>query len=158
MEIVESVKLVGALVGLLTGFFVVADRVLLHRRIVTWHRTEHNVGVSIKNSANESVLIEDILVSPDGWAVAWSNERGDTVETAARAIKFEGEEPDPISFVLPADGERTFFTVRREQTLPDQDVKIRVRWRSCRNRWLPQLPVTLKANPAFFASLENARI
>ena len=113
-EIVEAVKLAGAIVGLFTGIFVVADRLLLFRPIVTWDRIADQMGIRIKNSAGENVIIESIDVEPKGWALAWTDDLHDTIEAAAKAIKFENDKPDEMSFVLGPGCDRYFYCVRSD--------------------------------------------
>ena len=158
-ELAETIKPVGSLVGLATGLFVVIDRLFSHRPLVAWSRIEHSVIISVRNVATESLIVERIQVRPDGWALAWGGSLGDTIEAAAKAIRFADEKDDPLAFVHAPGAVRTFHHVSngREEIIASGP-KITIYWRSCRNRWLPQIPVTLSANKRFLALLREARI
>ena len=157
-DIVELLKLVGGVFGLATGLFVVADRLLLFRPHVTWGRTEHNVCVVVRNVAQETIVFEKIVVQPDGWALAWGGSLRDTIEAAAKAIKFENEDAKPMTFVLSADSERSFDVVSSSNVDSNgSGPQIIIHWRFCRDRWLPQLPVKLSADARFWNTLKNAR-
>lgn len=157
MDIVEGIKLVGAIVGLGTGGFVLVDRLWQGRPHVSWLRLDDTIGVSIRNVSNEAIFIENVVVEPPGWALAWSNDLHDTVESAARAIRFVGEEEPPLSFFLSEGEERVFHVVSSASFDEHRGMAVRVSWRYCRTRWLPQVSVKLNADSKLYSKMKLAR-
>jgi len=159
MGLLQIITLFGSLVGLATGIFVLIDRFLWYRPVVTWFRHEHNVGVSIKNVAQEHILVQSIQVSPKKYALAWSDNVHDTIDAAANIVGplIEGK-PMRLASVLGPSAIQTYHLVRGGSASCDDNVRVRVNWRFCRNRWMPQLPVTLRAMRSLLDEIENARV
>ena len=160
MDIIETIKLVGGVSAIVSATFLIADRILLFRPQVDWRRVNDQIGVVVKNVSSEAIFVENMKISPAGWALAWSGNLDHTVDEAARTIGFilEGQ-AEPISFVLERGDESVLHIVANSEINSSSDgfVEIKVTWRFCRNRWLPQLPAKLKDKLNVLSSLKQAR-
>jgi hypothetical protein len=158
MDWFDALKTIGSITGLLAFGFTVYDRLVAHRPRVTWCKVDETIGVSIENLARENILIEDVLVHPEGCSVAFSGDLRDTIEAAARAIKPEDDGTEQITFLLSTGAAKVLHVVCRDgMSDPPEHLRVTVVWRLCRSRWLSQPPIQLSADKAFLLSLKNAR-
>jgi hypothetical protein len=67
MEIVEIIKLAGAIVGLVTGCFVVVDRFIRNRPMLYLEPTKDDpdyLAVVVRNVAREPIVVESFKCRP----------------------------------------------------------------------------------------------
>lgn len=157
-EMVEAIKLIGAVVGLATGAFVCIDRMRLGRPRVTWHRTQTGLAVSIFNTANGSIFFEPIAICPAYRALAEGSEAVD--DAAAPMTLVKGQQNTRIrSFVLEQGTEKIFPIVRGVDQRPEDElVCVVARWRFCRRNWMPQVAVKLRDTAGFLKRFEAAQV
>ena len=157
MSIIQVLKDIGSIVGLAAGLFIIFDRFLLYRPIVTFVRTQTNIGVCVKNVSSESIFITDIANEPPDLKLAFGDNDGCTIEAAAKAIKLDGEKPPPVAFLLEPGKER-YMNCTSPGGDFEADAEFWVYWRFCRNRWLPHFPVRLHLSREMQKKLMAARM
>jgi hypothetical protein len=147
----EVIKILGSIVGLLTGGFIVYDRFLRFRPVI-WLRpmTFRRIELHVRNLADEDLLVEEIGVRPPSVTVAVGSEVGDTVRAAAG---------QPFSIIIPAKADMGFPIVTRPEfdTLPDETrLSFKLRWSLASSRWIWQKPVVLRVSRGQFRRLNDA--
>jgi hypothetical protein len=135
---VETIKTVGSFVGLLTGVFVVTDRLLRERPMVDLRPVgdnDHNLEIEITNTSKESIVIHRIACQPDALRAS----RSTSLEEPLREAW--GHQWQSLIDPLKA---KTFYLITRSEwdRLPDtKRVSIVVRWSHTSPRWLPPIPI-----------------
>jgi hypothetical protein len=85
MDVLDLVKTVGSFVGLITGGFVLIDRVFQHRPIVDLRpeKDPDYLKVVVHNVAKEAILIKSFECEPSSMGVSYSPALEQIVEAAA---------------------------------------------------------------------------
>jgi hypothetical protein len=142
-EVIEAIKLVGAVVGLLTGVFVVFDRYMRGRPIASLSFPIENnrpaAKFRVKNVGLHDIAVMDITGLPDVYRLADSMETGNIIRATMGRKQF---------FTLKPDEERELYLISRiVNNVPVeavyQRVRFRISWRRCNSTWLPQIPVCI---------------
>lgn len=142
----EILKTIGSLAGLGSFVFLVFDRFLKGRPIVTLSVLQYRGGqsfmrVQIKNESEVGILIKRVH-SPGGSIRIWDS---DSLPSAERAIR--GEHP---RLVIDAGAAVYLPLVWHDKRPEAEDVyfPVVVIWRNLRNPWMPQWPVRLWSSRA----------
>jgi hypothetical protein len=147
IEMIEAIKLVGSIVGLLTGIAVFYDRMARGRPIAsltTTTRGAQNGCIRISNVSDYDIAIIDATVKP--------------------AIYFLTEDMEAKTLLEGAFGHRPYFMLRPreekefvialvvkdgkaiEEPVGDACVVFRISWRRGNATWIPQVPVWVWAD------------
>jgi hypothetical protein len=142
---IETIKLVGSIVGLLTGIAYFYDRMVKGRPIASLSIARHGprkiACVRISNVSNHDVAIIDVTVAP-------------------QSVYVLTEDLETKTLLEGAAGQRPYFMLKpREEKMlviaplfkdgaviadtTDMRVKFRISWRSGNATWLPQIPVLI---------------
>jgi hypothetical protein len=138
---IETVKSIGSIVGLLTGIFLIFDRYMRGRPIATLsfpvELGKASARIRIKNVGNHDVAILGVSVSGDVYGFA------NDLETINIARATVGRDQ---FFTLKPDETRELFLVSRFANgipleLQPKKIQFIISWRRCNSTWLPQIPV-----------------
>jgi hypothetical protein len=136
-EIFAWVRDVGALVGLATGLFVLAERFFRDRPLVFLRVVKGKLALRIHNVAEQDILVGPIEVSP-ALGVALSDDLIDVLTAAAR---------EPFVLIVKAKSERqvdVIFHKDWSSAKPDELMLFKIPWKFTGNRWVWQWPVTVR--------------
>jgi hypothetical protein len=151
-ELFDAVKSVGSPVGLASGGFLIYDRLIRSRPIAYLGTSDYKVDIRLKNIANETIIIDQIKITPDYLQAARANDLITHNEERQKAFyptmagkddpRFEGE------FVLLKPLEERKFPLHRfghfEKAPANEKVVIRCRWENTRRRWFMARYVTVR--------------
>jgi hypothetical protein len=137
----ETIKLVGSIVGLLTGLFVFFDRILRGRPIayftVRGEGESKEAVVCVRNASQHDILVFAVEASPSVYFFVMKNDTRDVIKGAM------GKLPQ---FILPRESDKdvflgNFFENNVPKDLKPQKVRIKISWRRGNMTWVPQIPV-----------------
>jgi hypothetical protein len=138
---IEAIKLIGSIVGLMTGTFVVYDRWAKSRPVASFtvikQGTRELAAIRIINIGDYDIAIQNATVRPSVYFLTEDMEVRSLLEGA------EGQEP---YFMLKPREEKQLIIVPHysdgtARDLTQQNVRFRFSWRRCNATWLPQIPV-----------------
>jgi hypothetical protein len=156
---IEAIKLVGSIIGLLTGIAYFYDRMAKGRPIaslsIAKHGSQKIACIRISNVSNYDVAIIDATVAPP-------------------SVYFLTEDLETKNLLEGAAGQRPYFMLkpREEKTLviaplfkdgkeiadtADIGVKFRISWRSGNATWLPQVPVRVSTSTSMVRKYATQR-
>lgn len=151
-ELFDGLKSVGSIVGLLTGGFLVYDRVIRSRPMVYLGASEYKADLRIKNATDQTVVIDEIVVTPSSISVARANDL--ITHNEERQVAFyptTAGKNDPRfegNYVFLKPQEERKFALHRfgdfEQAKDDDKVVIRCRWESTGRPWFTARYVTVR--------------
>jgi hypothetical protein len=138
---IEEVKLIGSVVGLLAGVFVVYDRWAKSRPIASL--TVNNRGprkiaaIRISNIGDYDIAVTDATVRPSVYFL--------TEDLEVRSL-LEGSHGQRPYFMLKPREEKELviaphFTNGVAREIVPQRIAFCISWRRCNATWLPQIPV-----------------
>jgi len=138
ITMLEAIKLVGAIAGLLSTAFLIWDRCVRGRPRA--EVTVETLGgtreyISIKNPGDSNLLILGVSVHPPIYGVGKDRSAGAAVAEAAKR---------DWSLLLRAGDTRDLpiFDHRNQKDVSkNQRVRFLIRWRKTSSPWLPQVPV-----------------
>jgi len=140
-NLVELIKLVGGIAGLLTAAFTVYDRAIKSRPVVNiiakkdWPGVKGLVWIQVKNPTDRDIIIEEISTSREDTIFIGPNEATSSLLLAVSGIKRMA--------VIGAGSERMFPMHLADDDPADLAVKIEIVWRPVTARWFNRMPVTL---------------
>ena len=151
-ELFDGLKSVGSIVGLLSGGFLVYDRMIRSRPVVYLGVSEYKADLRIKNATDQTIIINEIVATPSCIQVARANDLITTNEERQVAFypttagkndpRFEG------NFIFLKPQEERKFALHRfgdfEQAKDDDKVVIRCRWENTRRPWFTARYVTVR--------------
>jgi hypothetical protein len=85
-EFFEAIKSVGAIVGLITGGFIVFDRMIRNRPYLSFRpreATQSSIDLLFHNTSDEGLIVEKVRVNPAITCVAFGDDLKSTVAAAA---------------------------------------------------------------------------
>jgi hypothetical protein len=138
-EFVEVFKVVGAAGGLISAVFLLYDRLVRIRPEVFLSNGEYpgHLDVTVRNVSNESIILDEIGVSPNILGLA----QGDGIHAIAEAIHRRGddvtESTREVFIVLKPLEELQLKLVtfdKFNQASNDQKIVTRISWRTTRFR------------------------
>ena len=135
--IIETVKFVGGLGGLASTSFLLYDRIVRYRPTAFLIPVDYKTSLRIKNVADETIIIDEILITPAILKVAKANDLVTLNEEKAASMypTMERRVPEGIFIVIKPKEERT-FSLHRFAEFENSDGKrmitIRCRWRNTR--------------------------
>jgi hypothetical protein len=133
MDWLEVFKVVGSASGLISAGFLIYDRVLRWRPLAYLTPYDQQVGLVVKNVADETIVIDEITVKPAIVSLAMANDLRSTVEAAAERMwpsRTPGQ-PARTYAVLGPRLERVFrFVLRTEfENMPEHTkVVLTTKW------------------------------
>jgi hypothetical protein len=137
-SIIELVKFVGGLGGLASSAFLVYDRIFRYRPAAFLIPVEYKTSLRFKNVAEETIIIDEIIIAPPMLTVARANDLVTKNEERAAVMYPKMEEHkrlEGIYIVIKPTEERT-FALHRFADFENADGKttiaIRCRWRNTR--------------------------
>jgi hypothetical protein len=143
-SLIEALKSLGSIVGLLTGTFVLYEK-LAYGRPVASHGVNKADGrkltvLRVMNPGKHDVAILDIVVTPKIYAHAEDREVSSTVRAAAGAPQFFMLKPGESKelFLVPLYKDNVALELKR------QGVAFSISWRRGNSTWLWQLPVRVR--------------
>ena len=144
----ELFRSVGALVGFLSGLFLLYDRYAKGRPIVSFtvkdEGTRKLACIRITNIGDYDIAIIDACVKPEVYFLTEDIEVRTLVEGAT------GKRP---SFMLKPRQEKELviaplFKDGIAREVQAQNVTFRISWRRCNVTWLPQMPLYVRTSTA----------
>jgi hypothetical protein len=144
----EFLKSIGAISGLLSGLFLLYDRYAKGRPIASFtvrqQATRKVACIRVTNIGDHDVAIIDATVTPAVYFLTEDLEVGTLLEGAA------GQRP---YFMLKPREEKELVIAPRFRNgvaleVQSQNVTFRIYWRRCNATWLPQIPVYVLTNTA----------
>jgi hypothetical protein len=162
-SIIEAVKFFGGLGGLASSAFLTYDRIFRFRPTAFLLPVQYKTSVRFKNIAAETIIIDEIVVTPPIVKVMRANDlqtanedRSDVWYPSAKK-----EKPDVVFIVIKAMDERT-FALHRSAEVENSDgkrvIKIRCRWRNTRKPFPFARHVTIKATVEDIQNLREASL
>ena len=153
----EIVKSVGAIVGLVTGGFVVFDRMFRHRPYLSFRPrgvTQSSIDLLFHNAADEGLTIERVKVVPSVFSVAFGDDLRSTVEAAATPQYGD----DRTAFVRSNSVVALPLITFSEWDSASNNLKvvITVKWRSCSSRHLWNRPISITRTVGEIKRLEKS--
>jgi hypothetical protein len=135
---IETIKLVGSIVGLLVGVFTAWDRLVRGRPLaslaMTGVPTNAYTSIRVKNISAIDILITDITVRPKQFRVAKDHSLRGIIKASIGdellAILSPGEEKDFPFFAQPSVSDED----------PNRRVHVFVYWRKSNSTWIKQIP------------------
>jgi hypothetical protein len=163
-ELFDGIKTIGSLVGLFTGGFLIYDRLIHSRPVVYLGVSEFKLDIRFKNATNETIVIDEIKVTPDYLRVARANDLITANEDRQKVFypttagkddpRFDG------NFILLKPQEERKFALHRfgglEQAPVDEKVVIRCRWENTRRPWFSKRYVTVRTTAGRVRKLVDA--
>jgi hypothetical protein len=145
----ELVRDIGSVVGLITGFFYAFDRLVRGRPVASLTISEEKGGlsprISITNISSYDIAIEDVTIRSNAYRVAMKQGAEGNLEASFEV---------PVYFMLKPNERRELRIVALfKDGVPievtgDQSVTFFVWWRRGNATWLPQFPVTVRTSVA----------
>ena len=138
---IETIKSIGSIVGLLAGIFVVFDRYMRGRPIATLSFPVENdrpsARLRISNVGQHDVAIMGISVSGDVYRLADDMQTDSIIRATMGRKQF---------FTMKPNETRELFLISRVVNgLPlevtPQRITFTILWWRCNSTWLPQIPV-----------------
>jgi hypothetical protein len=86
MDWLEAFKVIGSAAGIITGAFLLYDRIVRNRPTVYLRPGKYRAEVAVTNIASETILIEDVRVSPQLLQAAPGNDLRSTITAAAASV------------------------------------------------------------------------
>jgi hypothetical protein len=163
-EVFDAVKLIGALGGLASSAFLVYDRLYRYRPIVFLCLADFKVNIQIKNTAEETIVIDEILVRPSILTVARANDLITKNEERQMAFYPSSADKDGErfqgNFVVVKPLAERMFPLHRLGAFESADgrtrIKIRVHWYNTRKPWPLRRYTTIRTTVKRVRSLQDA--
>jgi hypothetical protein len=153
VRLFEHWKSIGSLVGLATGAFVLYDRFVRGRPVVSLMVSNQPLRdarlLAITNPGDTYIVIRHVVVKPKVYGVAKSA----TARSLARASKGR---PFSRQIAPHETVELPFVTLPAGQCADLRCVRIAVHWRKTTSLWLPQRPVVFWTSTREFRELGYA--
>ena len=152
---VEAVKFFGGLAGLLSGGFLIYDRLVRDRPIVALHR--QTIGVNgytylrIINPIDDDLVIKSIECLPARIISVAVNHKTRSIMEAT----FPDYSLGPLIVAPKAETQLPIIKLTKE--LPTSGVRIAVKWRRTRHTWPWDRTSSLKTTGEFIKGLEEGR-
>jgi hypothetical protein len=163
-EALDAIKLIGALGGLASSAFLVYDRLVRYRPLAFLCPGDFKANIRIENIAKETIVIDEIVISPPILTVARANDL--ITRNEERQLSFypsRADKNDPRFqghfVVVKPMSERTFALHRLadfENAADGTRVKIRCRWHNTRRPWPIARYVGIKTTVKQVRGLQDA--
>lgn len=164
LDLIETIKIVGSISGLLTGGFLLYDRLIRSRPIAYLGVSDFKADLRFKNITHESVIIDEIKITPDYLRPARANDLITTNEERQKVLyptmagkddpRFVGE------FIMLKPQEERRFPLHRlgafELAKDDERVVIRCRWENTRRPWFTKRFVIVRTTVGRLKRLVDA--
>jgi hypothetical protein len=146
-KVIEAIKLVGSIVGLLTGIAYFYDRMARGRPIASLTIVKQGITkyacIRINNVSDYDIAIVDATVTPAVYFLAEDLEERTLVEGAVGRR--------PYFMLKPREGKELVVAPlykdgTRIEATGDKRVAFRISWRRGNATWLPQIPVSVWTN------------
>jgi hypothetical protein len=143
---IEAIKLIGSIVGLLTGIFTVYDRYVRGQPIASLsfgtEGTRKYARIRIGNGGPHEAAILNITCTPDVYRLSQDMETRNIVQAVM------GREP---FFTLKPGENRELFLISRVENglaleVKPQRVTFAISWRRGNSTWLPQKPIYVRTD------------
>ena len=144
---VEDIKLLGSIVGLMTGVFVLFDR-WIRGRPLAWigrSRVRGHLSLYVRNIAPIDILITRISVS-DSFKIA----KDDTIRGIASAMSSED-----FTEVIAPEEVREFPLLRYPEGQDEKRIHVKISWRKSDSTWW-QPKRHVKKSSADMAAIRNS--
>ena len=157
-SIIETLKSVGSIVGLITGAFVVFDRFIRNQPFLSFEPRESNdksIELRVHNVADEGLLIQRIVVEPRQLAAfAFGENVRATIEAAASMHNDDSR----IAFVPAQSTSLLPMIVYSEWNNCPEDTKLNVvvHWRPSSSRFFWTRPIKICRTVGELKGLEKA--
>jgi hypothetical protein len=155
---VEAIKLVGAVLGIATAFFIVYDRLFRDRPIFSFQvrrpvgaasSVENDIYLRIKNVSDEDIVIDEISITPPHLTFSVDGEVRSIAEAIVR---------DFNQIVVGSLAERLLILIvtSNDQQSEYIPVTISATWRGTRRPWPWKRHVRIRTTVASIAKLKSA--
>jgi hypothetical protein len=132
---VEVIKNVGSIGGLASSIFLVYDRFMRGRPHAFIRAHGYGAELFICNTANESIIVDDVQTTPHVIGIAKTTGLHSTIEAAAKYVMPDAVEAERIFVMLAPREERglpIIGLVPFKEASDELPVKIEGRWRNTR--------------------------
>ena len=148
MPFFETLKDVGSVMGLLSGIFLVWDRLAKGRPICSFSTMKHGSAthacLRMENVGAHDIALLDIKIKPPVYILTEDLQLKSLVDASF------GNRPSAI--IAPKDQKQFFIAPRyANHRMLDEGVKrvrFSVHWRRCNATWLWQIPASVVTSPA----------
>ena len=149
----ETPKIVGSAVGLVTGAFVLSDRWLRHRPITSFKPIEDNdeglFGLAVFNTSTEPIVVHAVECRPSGaMRVSYMADWRDVLDPDAKGIAIIDPKSQQVFTCIPLG-----FEALKANDL----VKVTIRWSLTSSRWLRCPPIHLRNSVGRFDQIRTAK-
>jgi len=163
-ELFDGIKSFGSLVGLFTGGFLIYDRLIRSRPVVYLGVSDFKADLRFKNVTNETIIIDEIKITPDYLRAARANDLITANEDRQKVFYPEtAGKDDPRfggNFVMLKPQEERKFALHRlgglEQAPAHEKVVIRCRWENTRRPWFTKRYVKVRSTAGKVRKLVDA--
>jgi hypothetical protein len=160
MDFGELYKAAGATAGIGSFAFLVWDRLVKNRQLVSWSRDAAHLAIRLENFASESILIESITIEPSSISWTLSPDAKDIGNALARqtgsAFREEYGPASHPAIILGKGDVKLLSLVGAVEDLT-LDLTATVRWSLLRSSWHPTMPVRLKASKHRRSMIQGAK-
>jgi hypothetical protein len=156
MTVLQMITLVGSIIGTLTGFFVLIDRLFRRRPVafvVVAGTSRHNAHryIRVKNVGATDIIVRDISARPRTFEIS----KGHSVRAIAKAIT-----DVPAVSILEPDQVRDFPFFQNPKRSDKEayvgKICFAVHWRKASSTWLWQIPTFVRTSMNDLEELESA--
>jgi hypothetical protein len=139
MDWLEAFKVIGSAAGIFSVIFLIYDRAVKNRPSVYLRSGKYRAEIAFANVANETLLIEDVQITPAVLRAAPGNDLRSTSSAAAAAVYPHLADKNRIFLVVEPFATRTLELTLLDmfESAKDADrVRIRCEWRNTRRPML----------------------
>jgi len=155
--LVELIKLIGGILGIVTAVFIVWDRVLRGRPIFALQAEPRVPGDNYLFLRIKNVLDEDIVI--ENWRVTPSELVGLSTDVSVRAIVQARLGPIPLAIVPPLGELRlNLIETGLATAKKEEQITISAAWNTTRHLWPFQRHVKIKTTVARLLDLKGAHL
>ena len=136
--VIESVKFIGGLGGLASAAFLIYDRIFRYRPSVFLIPANYKPNLRFRNVAAETIIIDEIIISPPILRVARANDLVTRNEESAAVMYPSSDDNKRLEgiFVVIKPMDERMFALHRladfENAAGNTSIAIRCRWRNTR--------------------------
>jgi hypothetical protein len=132
----EGIKLVGSVIGLASGVFLVYDRLFRNYPIIYLAVSDYWPALCLKNVTSETIVIDEIKITPDLLHARGSNDRKSRSQEKAEFFHPLPERDLSTLVVLKPSEERRFVLAHTKEEFGklsnETVVRISCRWKNTR--------------------------
>jgi len=161
-DFIDAAKTIGSVGGLVSVSLLIYDRVIRSRPVAFVSVKNYQAHITIQNSVVETVIIDNIKVSPPMLEVRGADDKK-SAQTEKAEILYTSREARSrgIFIVLKGNEQRSFLLSRFadfENANADQKIHIRLQWHSTQKVFLIPRYISLTARVGDLKALRDAAL